>query len=89
MVPATGLLKVIAAVVAPLQYVSLLTAKTVVVGFTVMVNDSGVPVHPFAVGVTVMVATSGAVPVLVAVNEGRLPVPLAARPIDGLLFAQA
>ena len=33
------------------------------------------------VGVTMMVATTGAVPVLVAVNDVIFPVPLAARPI--------
>lgn len=54
-----------------------------------MVKDEGVPVHPFAVGVIPMVATTGAVPVLVAENTGMLPVPLAARPIDGVLFVQA
>lgn len=54
-----------------------------------MLNDKGVPVQLFAVGVTVMFATSGAVPVLVAVNTGMLPVPFGARPIDGVLFTQA
>ena len=33
------------------------------------------------VGVTTMVATTGADPVLTAVNEAILPVPLAARPM--------
>lgn len=88
MVPATGLPRVTSVVVAPLQYVSLLTGKTVAVGYTVMVKDEGIPVHPFAAGVTVMVAITGAVPELVAVNTGRLPVPLASRPIDSVLFDQ-
>ena len=39
-------------------------------------------------GVTVMVAVTGAVPAFVAVNEGILPVPLAARPMEGVLFVQ-
>jgi hypothetical protein len=37
----------------------------------------------------VMVAEIGAVPVLVAVNAGTLPVPLAARPIAVLLLDHA
>jgi hypothetical protein len=35
-----------------------------------MINIAEVPVHPFAVGVTVMVAVTGDVVELVAVNEG-------------------
>lgn len=89
MVPATGLLKGIAAVVAPSQYATLATGLTVVDGFTVMVNVSGVPTHPLAVGVTVMVAITGAVPVFVAVNDGMLPVPLAPSPMVGSLFVHA
>jgi hypothetical protein len=54
-----------------------------------MVNDKGVPVHPFAVGVTVMVAITGAVPLLVAVKDGIFPVPLAASPMDGVLLTHA
>jgi len=45
-------------------------------------------VQLFAVGVIVMVAVMGAVVVLVAVNEGTLPEPLAARPMAVLLFVQ-
>jgi hypothetical protein len=43
-------------------------------------------VHPFAVGVTVIVAMTGDVVALAAVNEGMSPEPLAARPIAVLLF---
>jgi hypothetical protein len=39
------------------------------------------PVHPFAVGVTVIVAVIGDVVAFVAVNEGILPEPFAPRPI--------
>ena len=39
-------------------------------------------------GVTVMVAVTGAAPAFVAVNEGILPVPLAARPMDVVLLIQ-
>ena len=37
---------------------------------------------------TVMVAVISDVVLLMAVKAGRLPVPLAARPMDGLLFVQ-
>ena len=67
----------------------MLTGLTVGVGYTVMVNDSGVPTHPFAVGVTVIVAITVAVPLLVAVKEGMFPVPLAASPMDGVLLTHA
>ena len=44
--------------------------------------------HPFADGVTVMVAAIGEVVELVATNEGISPDPLAARPMSMLLFVQ-
>lgn len=46
------------------------------------------PGHPFSDGVTVMVEVIVAVVVLVAVNAGTSPVPLAASPIAVLLFVQ-
>jgi hypothetical protein len=58
------------------------------VGFTVIVNVSGVPVHPTADGVTVMVAVTGALVRLIAVKEAILPVPLAGRPIEVLVLVQ-
>ena len=39
-------------------------------------------------GVTVIVAVTGAVPVLIAVKEAMSPVPDAASPMDGLLLVQ-
>ena len=39
-------------------------------------------------GVTVMVATTGAVAVLVTVNDGMSSVPLAARPMEVLSLVQ-
>jgi hypothetical protein len=65
------------------------TGLTLEVGYTVIVNDNGVPVHPFALGVTVIVAMTGALLEFVAVKEGIFPFPLAASPIAGLLFVQA
>src|SRR5215218_1148771 len=62
------------------------------VGLMVTVNVLASPgqLTPLAVliGVTVMVATIGLVPGLVAVKDGMLPVPLAPRPIAVLSFAQ-
>lgn len=40
------------------------------------------------VGVTLIVAVTGAVPLLIALNEPILPVPLAANPIEAVLFVQ-
>jgi hypothetical protein len=51
-----------------------------------MVNVEDVPLHPFAVGVTVIVAVTGDVVALAAVNVGTSPEPLAASPIAVLLF---
>jgi hypothetical protein len=67
----------------------LLTGVTVGVGYTEIVNDKGVPTHPFAVGVTVMVAITVVEPGFVAVKDGILPVPLAANPMDGALLTHA
>ena len=53
-----------------------------------IVKVSGVPGTPKAVGVTTMVATTGEVPVLVAVKPEILPEPLAPKPMDGLLLVQ-
>jgi hypothetical protein len=54
-----------------------------------MVKVTGSPGHPLNVGVTEIVPEIGAVPVLVPVNEGRLPVPFAGSPIEGLVLVQA
>jgi hypothetical protein len=51
-----------------------------------MVNVWAVPVQPFSVGVTVTVAVTG-LDTLAAVKL-MFPVPLAARPMPGLLFVQ-
>ena len=62
------------------------------VGLMVIINDLTTPEQPVADdndGVTCMVAVIGVVPAFVVVNEGMLPVPLAPKPIDVLLFVQA
>jgi len=61
---------------------------TVGVGLTVILYVELFPTQLFAVGVTVIVADIGLVPVLVAVNDGMLPEPLAAKPIAVLEFVQ-
>jgi hypothetical protein len=57
-----------------------------------MVNVDAIPTQltPLFVnvGVTVIVATTGAVVLLAAINVGIFPVPLAAIPIDAALFVQ-
>ena len=79
-------------VVAPLQIATLLTAFTVAVGLTVMVKDLTGPtqlIPPLVnVGVTTIVATAGADPLLTPVNDAMLPVPEAASPIAVLLLVQ-
>ena len=65
---------------------------TTAVEFTVMVNVLGVPgqlMPPLVnTGVTVMVAVTGVLPVLMAINDGMVLVPLAPNPMDGLLLIQ-
>ena len=57
-----------------------------------MVNVREVPTQLTAlfvkVGVTVIDATTGVVVLLVAINVGIFPVPLAAIPIEAALFVQ-
>jgi hypothetical protein len=53
-----------------------------------MVKVPGVPLHPPAVGVMVIVAATLALPVLIALNEAILPLPLATRPMEVVLFVQ-
>lgn len=87
--PAGVLVKFPAATAVPLQTVLLAGTVTVGVGSTVMVYEEGVPVHPFAVGVTVMVPLMEAPVPLVPVNEGWFPVPLAPSPMAVLLLVHA
>jgi hypothetical protein len=85
--PVAGLLNAIAAVDDPLHNTWLATGLTVAIGFTVMVNVIGKPAQPFGdIGVTVMVAVIALVRLFAVTKLGILPTPLAAKPIDGLLF---
>ena len=78
----------IVSVVAPLHTMVGAEAYTFGVGLTVIIKFCGVPVHPFADGVTVIVATIGLVVVSVAMNGYIVPVPLAANPIAVSLLTQ-
>ena len=53
-----------------------------------MVKVTGVPLHPFAAAVAVMVAVTGLAVALVAVKEAMFPEPLAASPMEAVLFVQ-
>lgn len=77
-------MKTDAGTTAPTQYDKLVGTTTFGVGFTVMVYETGVPAQPLAVGVTVIVATTGVVLVLTAANEAIGPDPDAGIPIEGL-----
>ena len=91
-VPATGPLIVIAVVLPPLHTAWLAIVFTDGVGFTVIVKVIDEPeqvVPPLVyVGVTVIVAVTGALVALVAMKLAILPVPLAANPILVVLFVQ-
>ena len=74
--------------VAVLQSTLLAGVFTVGVGFTVILNTLAEPLQPFAVGVIVILAVDGLLPVFVAVKVPILPVPLDARPIAAMLLLQ-
>lgn len=86
------MVKFTAAVDELLHTVWLATALTTGVGFTVMVKVIGAPTQVVTpsvnVGVTLMIAVTGALPLLMPVNDAILPDPLAARPMDGSLLVQ-
>jgi len=58
------------------------------VGFANILKLVDGPGHPLAVGITVIKATTGIVPVFTAVNDGIPVAPLAARPIEVVLLVQ-
>jgi hypothetical protein len=88
MVPLTDPAKFIALVAASLHKTWLAGCTTSGVGFTVMVKLCAGPVQLFASGVTMMVAVTGALVILTAVNDGIFPVPLAAKPMETSLLVQ-
>ena len=76
----------------PLQTTCEVGCVSWAVGFTVMVKDCVGPVQftlpLLKVGVTIIVATTGAVPLLIVVKAGMFPAPEAAKPIDVVLLVQ-
>lgn len=91
--PATGPLKLIGAVSVLAHNTWSATAFTEGVGFTVIVKLLDVPLQPIVsvgfkiCGLTVIMAVTGDDVMFVAVKEGRLPEPKAARPIPGSLLS--
>ena len=55
---------------------------------TVIVKEIGFPEQLLAVGVTVIVATTGVAPVFTAGNAEMFPVPLAPKPIEVVELVQ-
>ncbi len=51
-----------------------------------LIDAPGQSVDAGPVGVTVIVAVTGVLPLLTAINDGILPLPLAASPMDGVLL---
>ena len=88
LVPLTTPVKLTGLVGAPAHIDWLAGGVTLGVGFTVIVNVLGVPLQMPATGVTLMVATAFTLPLLTAVKAGISPLPLAASPMEGLLFVQ-
>ena len=89
-VPApTGLETRFSGTLMPSHQVWFVMVFTVGKGLTVIVKIKGVPGHPLTVGIMVTFEVTGDVVLLVAVKEGILPVPEAARPIVGSLFVHA
>ena len=88
-VPLTGPLNAMALVTIPLHNDWFGGCTTLGVGFTVIVNDWGKPAQPIAEGVTVIAATSATLVVLIARKAAIFPEPLAGKPMEVLLLAQA
>ncbi len=86
--PVVGLVKITAVVGEPLHTTWFAGWFTIGVGLTVMVKVIGVPGQPLAIGVTVIVATSGALVAFVATKLAMSPEPAGARPIAGVLLVQ-
>ena len=72
----------------PTGIVAITTFVAVLITETVLDWPFVTYAKPVKDGVAVIVAVTGAAPVLTAVNAGILPFPEAARPIDGALFVQ-
>ena len=82
------LLKDTAGTDSPSQTNSFGTTDTIGFAFIVMVNVLAFPVHPLSVGITVIIPLILLVVELLAVKEGILPLPEAARPMLVFEFVQ-
>jgi hypothetical protein len=80
-VPGVKLVKLVAAMLPPSQTTMFAGTTTAGVGLIVIVYVEGVPGQPLAVGVTVIVAVIGALPVFVPLKAAMFPVPFATKPI--------
>ena len=87
-VPCGILEKLVDGTVVPTQMNELTGTLTVGNGFIVMVKLYSAPLQLFSDGITLMVAIMGELELLIAVNAGILPFPLAARPISGFELLQ-
>ena len=87
-VPGTPPLKPSAPALTPLHNTRSAGTITSGVGFTLIVNFLVRPVHPSATGVTLIVAVSIEVPVLVTVKPAISPLPLEARLMEVLSLLQ-
>lgn len=90
MVATKLLVSVLAGTTFPGQTVCVKGRPPVIVGLglTIKLKVVIAPIQAPSVGVTVMVAIIGDSPTHVAVNAGKLPIPLAAKPFRGSLFVQ-
>ncbi len=86
--PAGLLVKVLAGTVAPRHTATFGLGTTPADARTTTIKVMGGPAQPPKLGVTVIVPCIGVVVGLAAVKAGTVPLPLAARPIAGLLLVQ-
>ena len=90
--PVLTVTKVTVVVLSLLHTTSLDGRVTCAVGLTVIVKVFVGPSHILLpllkCGVTMIVATTGAVPKFIAAKEAMSPVPLAKSPMDGVSFVQ-
>jgi hypothetical protein len=87
-VPGGLLVKLVDGTVVPAHKIELSGTLTVGSGFIVMVKLYSAPLQLFSDGVIVIVAMMGELELLMAVNDGILPFPFAARPISGFELLQ-
>lgn len=80
-VPAEKLVSAMAGLLVPLQVITFERVLAVGLCLTVIENVVGVPAQPPTRGVTVMVAVTSALLLLLAINAGMFPVPEVPKPM--------